>query len=434
MHRFAVALSCLALPVMAAGDPADSPIDLDVARQQFAAAQAICGADGGRFWGVHLCGPIIFVDQQTRQVVANQQDTAGSLREHDGVFTGSLPLSQNVASTPTHWSGVLWTQITWPLPQDASRRDTLLAHELFHRIQDQIAIPLQHESANGHLDTLDGRYLMQLEWRALVAALRSTAQPARRQAVVDALTFRAARYELFPSAAREEKSLELNEGIAEYTGVSVGNRTRKARVAMTLWDLDAHSGDETLVRSFAYATGPAYGLLLDTYSPGWRQQLRTAPSLNDLLQAATHVALAQNIGAAAAERAQRYDDGGELHRAEVTRETRRQQALAMNRAKFVDGPVLVMPVDHANIEFNPRNLRPLDQLGTVYPTLRISAAWGVLDAHDGALLAPDWSTVTVEAPAAGAVQGPGWSLALKPDWQIVPGRRSGDFTLAGPQR
>ena len=130
MNRFAFFLSCLAIQAFAAEESAVSPLDVNIARQQFQAAQDICGRDGGRFWGVSLCGPILFVDPPSRQVVANRKDGAGVLKQEGDVFTGVLPTSVNIASTPTQWSGVLWTQIIWPLPNDVNRRNTVLAHEL----------------------------------------------------------------------------------------------------------------------------------------------------------------------------------------------------------------------------------------------------------------------------------------------------------------
>jgi hypothetical protein len=432
MNRFVIVLSCLAIPVFAA-DESIAPIKLDAARQQFRAAQEICGRDAGRLWGVSLCGPILLVDPQSRQVVANLQDGEGVLKKNGDVFTGSLPASVNISNTPTQWAGVLWTQLIWPLPEDSSRRNTMLAHELFHRIQNRVPIPAQKEAANDHLDTLDGRYLIQLEWRALAAALRCRAQIACKQAVSDALMFRAARYQLFPSSAAQETSLELMEGVAEYTGVSLGNRTHEEQVKAALYDLSAHVSDQTFVRSFAYATGAAYGLLLDKYMPGWRQQLRSGPSLSDLLQRAAHISLPRNINDTATERAQAYD-GATLRSAEVEREKKRQQTLAVNRAKFVDGPILVIPLHHVNIQFNPQTLQPLEKLGTVYPTMRISADWGVLEVSNGALLKSDWSAVSVVAPTimGTTLKGDGWTLELKPNWKPVPAGRNGDFALAGP--
>jgi hypothetical protein len=433
MKRFVLVLSCLVMPVFAAGKTAVSQIDLDAARQQFQAAQEICGRDGGRFWGVSLCGPIMLVEPQSRLVVANQKDSEGVFKEAGGVYTGSLPTSVNISSTPTQWAGVLWTQLIWPLPDDLDRRNTMLAHELFHRIQNRVPIPTQNEAANDHLDTREGRYLLQLEWRALAAALLCKTQTACRQAVSDALLFRAARYQLFPSAAGQEKALELNEGVAEYTGVSLGNVTHEGQRKAALYDLSAHIGDQTFVRSFAYATGPAYGLLLDKYMPGWKQQLRSGPSLNDLLQRAAHISVPQKIHDAAEERAQAYE-GAALRRVEVEREKKRQQTLAVNRAKFVAGSVLVIPLHHANIQFNPQNLQPLEKAGTVYPTMRISADWGVLEVQNGALLKPDWSAVSIVAPPSlgTTLKGDGWTLELKPNWKVVPAERKGDFTLARP--
>jgi hypothetical protein len=58
-----------------------------------------------------------------------------------------------------------------------------------------------------------------------------------------------------------------------------------------------------------------------------------------------------------------------------------------------------------------------------------------------ALLRPDWSAVTVVAPAkpgttsAGErLAGDGWTLLLEPEWRVVPAQRSGDFTIQGPAR
>lgn len=433
MKRGALVLACVATSALAADAVPVSAIDPEAARQQFRAAQEICSRDGGRFWGVSLCGPIMLVDPQTRQVIANQKDAEGVLKQDGDVFTALLPSSVNISNTPTQWAGKLWTQLIWPLPDDLSRRDTMLAHELFHRIQARAPVPLQSEAANEHLDTLEGRYFMQLEWRALAAALRCQTPAACRRAISDALLFRAARYAAFPSAAAQERSLELNEGVAEYTGVSLGNTTREHRVKAALYDLSAHTGDQTFVRSFAYATGPAYGLLLDTYMPDWRQHLRSGPSLNELLQKAAHISLSSSVNNAASERAPTYD-GVALRVVEEEREKKRQLALAANRAKFVDGPVLVIPLHHTNIQFNPQNLQPLGKLGTVYPTMRISSDWGVLEVQNGALLKPDWSAVSVVAPttSSSTLKGDGWTLQLKPNWTVAPAERHGDFTLKGP--
>jgi hypothetical protein len=136
-----------------------------------------------------------------------------------------------------------------------------------------------------------------------------------------------------------------------------------------------------------------------------------------------------------AARAAKYD-GAALHAAEVDRDAKRQQQLARNRRKFVDGPVLTLVFRHMNVQFNPQNLQPLGDAGTVYPTIRVTDDWGVIEGTSGALMRPDWSALVVPAPASTAgssIAGDGWTLELKPGWKIVPGARSGDYVLSAPQ-
>jgi len=64
-------------------------------------------------------------------------------------------------------------------------------------------------------------------------------------------------------------------------------------------------------------------------------------------------------------------DGGKLWR-----DAKRRQTLAENRRKFVNGPVLTLAFRHMNVQFNPQNLQPFGQAGTVYPTIRVVDDWG----------------------------------------------------------
>jgi len=125
-----------------------------------------------------------------------------------------------------------------------------------------------------------------------------------------------------------------------------------------------------------------------------------------------------------------------LHAAEVDRDSKRQQQLALDRRKFVDGPVLTLRFRHMNVQFNPQTLQPLGDAGTVYPTIRVTDDWGVIEGKNGALMKPDWSALVVPAPAStegSRIAGEGWTLELRPGWRIVPDARPGDYTLAPPE-
>ncbi|MGA7833404.1 MAG: hypothetical protein WCA21_20820 [Terracidiphilus sp.] len=406
-------------------------IPSETARTYYAEAHALCEADHGDLWGISLCGPMMFVDPKSHFIVANQADANGALKASDGVFTGSLPAVLNVTNSPFEWSGVRWTMMVWPLPLEEGQRKTLMAHELFHRIQPRLDLPTPRGGENAQLDSLEGRYTLQLELRALTRALKAASDEERRKAATDAILFRAERYQIFPDAAAQEQALEWNEGLAEFTGIRVGNPIPEQRIDETLGDISRLGNAPTFVRSFPYMTGPAYGLLLDRYAPGWHRKLKIGDGYDTLLATALHYQLPANLQQAAEDQAAFYD-GAALRKSETERDQKRRQILAQNRAKFVDGPTLTLPFRKMQIQFDPRNLQPLEKAGTVYPTMRINDVWGVLEASNGALMKSDWSAVIVVAPATtegGSLKSDGWTLELKPGWKIVPGARKGDYIL-----
>lgn len=417
----ALGMTALLLPALASAAP-----DQAGAAEVFAQARAICERDGGALWGQSLCGPILLVDYTDRSVVANVADTQGQLTAAGPVFVGTLPESVIIANTPTQWSGLRWTQLLWPLPTDPAQRQVLIAHELFHRIQPELKLT-RNEVGNRHLDTLDGRYLLQLEWRALARALQAPTPEQRRAAVADAMLFRHERQRLFPDAAQEEGQLEINEGVPEYTGVRLGLSDPRERVAYAVHDLSAFVAAPTFVRSFAYASGPAYGLLLDESDPAWRGKLQSDQRLDQLLSAA--MALPAPDPAQLKARVAQYDDGA-LRTAEELRDNAKRKRLAEFKARLVDGPVLIVPLKKTNRQFNPQTLQPLGELGMVYPTMRLTGEWGALQVDSGgALLTDARATVSAAGMNPTTVAGDGWKLDLAPGWTVQPGERAGDLIV-----
>ncbi len=430
---FCLSLACLQAEAQVASD--GGAIPQSKANDYFKEAEGLCGLDNGKLWGVSTCGPILFVDPKTREVVASQQDGAGLLQRNGDVWVGHLPSSENIANTAVEWSGTYWSEMFWPLPEDTAERDTLMEHELYHHIQKRLNLS-PGTVENVHLDTVNGRYYLQLEERALAASLSSSSHAAQKRAMEDAFVFRARRYQLFPKASEEEKALELNEGLAEYTGVRLGNPAKTTQVRMTLADLDRQQKVPTFVRSFAYGTGPAYGLLLDEYLPQWRSRVRLNTSMPELLEQAVRWHPPADLAAAALQRAANYG-GPALLQAEEERDALRQATIRKYQAALVQGPTLTLRFRHMKVQFNPQNLQPLGDAGTVYPTIRISDDWGVLEAANGALMRPDWTAVVVSAPEHfedDLITGDGWTLHLKGGWKAVPGERKGDLVLQAPDK
>jgi phage tail protein X len=409
-------------------------IDTALAHQYFQEAQAACTQDGRKLWGISLCGPLMFVDPATRAVAANQGDAQGLLTKQGEVFVGRLPDKLPIANFAFTWAGVKWTMVVWPfLPQDSVQRLNLMMHESYHRIQDDLKLPASNP-ANDHLDSRDGRIWLQLEWRALRQALVSQGR-ARHRAVADALLFRHYRRRLFALTDASERALEMNEGLAAYTGHKLSAKTDKELIENLVKQIDQANERPTFVRSFAYVSGPAYGVLLDAAGASWRKGLTPHDDLGERLRQALRISLPPDVRAKAEKQAAKYDGAG-LMKAESERELARQKRMAQYRTRFVDGPVLLLPLTgKVSVSFNPNNLVSLDGLGTVYPTATISDEWGSLEVSNGALLireAGKNTKVYVTVPAdlnAQPLTGDGWSLQLSSGWAVVAGQRPGDYVL-----
>jgi len=144
---------------------------LALADKYFSEAAVICRQDAGKLWGCSLCGPMIFFEPRTRMVVANQSDAEGRLSKRGDLLVGRLADDVNGSNTAIKWAGARWSMIFWTyLGDDRYERDRLVIHESFHRIQNEIGLPGSNPS-NNHLDSMQGRIWLQLDWRALSQAL-----------------------------------------------------------------------------------------------------------------------------------------------------------------------------------------------------------------------------------------------------------------------
>jgi hypothetical protein len=307
-------------------------------------------------------------------------------------------------------------------------------HESFHRIQDDLGLPA-HNPGNNHLDTLDGRVWLQLEWRALSEALIREGD-GRRRAAEDALMFRAHRRSLFASAADEERALEMNEGLAEYTGYRLCGLPEGVLPDRAALRLDEQQGRGGFVRNFAYVSGPAYGLLLDGAHPGWRAGLKPSDDLGGLLSEALGVEPPSGLAGEARRRADGYD-GGRLMARENERDERRKDRLAGYRKRFIEGSVLVLPMSgEVSFSYDPNGIEAIDDAASVYASLRVTDAWGILEVQGGAMVTRAggrFSEVRIPAPAepvARPLSGDGWTLRLNEGWRTAPGTRPGDLTVA----
>jgi len=400
--------------------PAVAQVDQQRAQEFFKEAQALCERDGGRLWGVSVCGPMVIGDRRTQTFATSQPAPEGA-----------RPPLLGIVNAPIEWGGATWAAYVW---DDASnrtprKRNELLLHELFHIVQPQLGLKVP-ALATEHLDAADGRYWMRLEWRALAKALHDSGEQ-RRFAVRDALAFRQARRLLYPASVEDERGQEITEGLASYTGTVLAAPTPADAIVSALDLLANAEAAESFVRTFAYNTGPAYGLLLDASSPGWTRRVRGTDDLSTLLMRALAVQPATDATASAI----RYG-GTEILAFERKREQERQERLADLRRRFVEGPVLRIP-GGGNGMSNSMGAVVIPGVGTVYfGPFRASGSWGTFEAEKGVLVASDGSSRRVPAPVRrndGTIAGDGWTFKPAPGWVVREGSRPGDYEVVRQQ-
>jgi hypothetical protein len=397
----------------------------------FKEARQLCGADGGALWGRSLCGPMMFADPATRQAVCNVQ-VQGAVRDGD-VYRLTLPESTGVANTDVEFEGRHWTMVMWPLPKDATRRRILLMHESYHRIQKDLGLEARGGlGQNGHLDTKEGRIWFRAELHALKAALSSSGE-SRNLALDDALLFRAYRRSKWPEAAAQERNLELNEGLAESTGIDAALKDPRERLRAALYDVENCERAPSYVRSFAYATGPAYAEFLNAVDPGWRRNVTRDFDFGAAAARAYHIQVPVPHKAEVLDALTRYN-GSEITAQENVRQAKVDARNRLYTAAFLDGPVVIFPLNQMSISFNPRSVNTFEGHGRVYGTLEVRDVWGSLEVvSGGALITPSMKEVIVPAEkkvGPGRPAGEHWSAKLNQGYSLVRDpQRPGSFRL-----
>jgi hypothetical protein len=427
MYKMRLLLTCLSFLIgVSFGVAQAGPIDPTLAKRYFQEAQWASNDDGGSLWGVPLYGPMMFIDRATGTAVANQADVEGKLTPQDGVYVGKLSGDVPVANTAMDWCGTHWSTVMWPLPSDYVERTRLLLHESWHRIQKSIGLP-PGPADNSHLSTKDGRIWLLMEYRALATALSEWGDK-RKTALADAIAFRAYRRSLFPGSAVAEDRMEMNEGLAEYSGIKLaGFGSHNARYYMA-GRLKVNALNPSLSYAFAYETGPSYGLLLDLVSKDWRKGLSGSSSLSALAASANHIDMVILSRREVMSRIAAYD-GDNLIREETKRDEDSKKQQTIYRQTLVTGPVLKLPAPAGNYSFDPNAVYPLKPEGTVYEGCKFTDEWGVLDVSGAALFGN--GVVTVSAPTSpDLLSAKGWKLQLAPGWHVVAGPRKGDFTVS----
>jgi hypothetical protein len=173
--------------------------------------------------------------------------------------------------------------LVMPVPSEKEERLSALIHESFHCIQPNIGFDSIPTYSCGHLDTKNGRIYLKLELEALKKALNTNNPKEEKEYIKNALLFRQYRHSLFPDSKTSENPLELNEGLAEYTGTILCGRNDVELRQYFASRFDLLYNMPTFLRTYAYFTIPVYGYFMYKQDKHWNLKIDRNTNLTDFL-------------------------------------------------------------------------------------------------------------------------------------------------------
>ena len=402
------------------------PVNLKQIHGYFEEIKNYCDADDGKLWGYNLWAPILVIDRESRFIVANETDNQGHLRKEGKVYVGYFPKNKTIANSTTEFGGKRWMMVMHPLYENDYNRNRLCIHELFHWLQPQLGLDLGGYN-NEHMDKMDARILLKLEWLALEKAIQESDNI--KNNLKNALIFRNYRRSLFPEKKSAENKFEIHEGLAEYTGHKICSQSNQEfkkhlfQLKDRCWDMKSY------VRSFAYYSGVLYGYVLDQSDIKWANKIGPESDLGEMTGKIYKIDLPADLEQSYQKIRDNYNYD-EIYSFEKNRELEQQAKLKEYRNKFLNNSVLILQVENPKVAFDPRNLIPMDSLGTVYPTIQIISDFGTLKVNRGGCLF-DWKKAIISAEdikkEESRIVGNGWILDLNPDYHLE--KIQGDYRL-----
>jgi hypothetical protein len=369
--------------------------------------------DDSALWGRSINGEFALINVGARSIERVNPQTSAPVCAQT-----PLAADQMIANTCTKLDGQPVALLILPLPASDKELTQLITHERWHCLQAELKLP-GREGDNGHLDTTANRKLLRMELRALSFAL-DTNNKRWKRAAEDAVYYRAMRSDskqLHTGVLRQEALLELNEGLAEYSGQRYAEPTGDdTSLIKKLKDAD---NKDSYLRSFAYATGPAYGRLLDRCSSGWQRRITVNDDLPSLL------AVCLRIKSDSFKKRDAVRIGARYGLDEVTADEDKRAIVLqerLNQAKtwFVTGNYLQVRLSQPNIQFNPSTLFNMPELGTMYQGITLADEWGKLETKGPVLIDSNWQFVRVPLEGADCqINADAVRLELKESYRLV---------------
>jgi len=383
--------------------------------------EALCKKENGRLWGKNLYGPLMFVDRPSRKIFANQPDKEGILKEKDGIYIGDYPREQVIQIQPKEFGGTMFSVAILPPLEDAYRIKRSALRSLIHSFQKERGlIPASFNTK--HMDEKTARMWLKLEWRALKKALNNESEM-KEQAIRDALIFKGARRELYPTYANDENKFEDYEGLATFSALEMMEDTAGVIKRRLIEGLDRAYNFQSFGASYGSIQGSLYSYL--AYEAGFDFKTIHTDSLDlgEVVRSLYKIQLPEICRDVAGSLALSYDIES-IYKEEDQRLASIKERRLEQLSVYTEKPIVYLELESPYFDFEPEDLNALDTLGTIYATIRVSDNWGKLTVEKGGcLVASNLKYIRIPAKniteSKNHLSGDGWNLIINNNWEIV---------------
>ncbi len=391
------------------------------AAEYFNKIDSICKNEKASLWGEDIYGPLMMVDPDTRQIYANFQDDEGLLKPRDGIFVGIYPKEKVIRDFAVVFGGTLTGMAQLRSTENEYEIISRSVHALFHCLQIRKGIDTPEFHAS-HLNEKTARLWVKMEWRALQRAVR-TSGDTRTQAIRDALVFRSARREMYPRFVTEENNFENYEGTTTFTYIYLCSSNYKEYLNRLLNYYDRIYDTRSYPNSWGFINGALYSHLLFESGFDFKTINSREVDLGEIIREKYKIGLPEISRDIAGSLAFNYDIDL-INEEEHSRELRLREDLRKTVSKYIDRPVVYLELESPNFSFEPGDMTPVDTLGTIYNTLRVSDNWGKIVVDEGGcLVSPGLEFIRVPAKNINTdknhISGDGWQIILNDSWELA---------------
>lgn len=332
----------------------------------------LLNADNGKLWNGNIWNDNILVLDENEIVYTLRNDLTNtsidSLLFYKSVKEKTLlHVNTNQQFEGEKWAIVQNYDIT---PSDSCQTSIHELFHLFHSKQINIAGNIVE-----YLDEYKAKILLRSEFEALrncIKSLQTNNETAAKQFLNDAIYFRTKREKEYKSQNHYALELETLEGLASYTGYKLS--AYKDLYRMAILELNGREKPTGLNRSFAYATGLAYGLIFDHFQVKWRTDLKHIYSYRDIYNQQKSFKKAVD---SKSENIKQRNNYYTIEREEIKRKLINDSIRQFYNNLFIKQPVLVVQRDTSDktyfMSFDMNSTFTLGKEGIVYSEISSSS-------------------------------------------------------------